>query len=255
MNNKSLDERLPHLLAYPGDLSPYAIVVGDAQRVKKAEALMEKVRVVGDNRGYLTITGIYKEQDVTVASHGIGAAGANLCFMELIHGGVKTLIRAGTCGALDRKIDDGEFIITTGAIREDGATDQLMPIGYPAIADFQVINALLKAAYSQGYDNPHIGLSVSYANFYPSPVLPPPYKRYLGYGAKALEMELAGLLVVALMLGARAGGILVSDGNMIRGGNTVIDEFRFNPHREEVEAGVLIMLRIALEALVDLAHG
>ena len=254
MSQTDQDKRLPHLMTYPHEVSAYAIVVGDAKRVKQAASLMDNVREVGNNREYFTITGIYKEQRITVASHGIGAGGANLCFMELFHAGVNTIMRAGTCGALDASINDGDFILVNGAVREDAATEQLMPLGYPAIADRELLNALFDAAQVNGFEKPHIGLSVTYANFYSSPVLPPPYKQYIGYGAKALEMEMAGLLVLALMYGARAGGILTSDGNMIRGGASSIDEFKFNPRREIVDKGVKNMLKVALDALSFVAE-
>jgi uridine phosphorylase len=252
MSKPNVDRFLPLIKVQANDLTPHALVVGDPNRVRDAAAVMSDVREIGNNREYLTVTGTYAGQHLTVASHGIGAGGANVCFMELLKGGVQVLIRAGTCGAMRSEIDEGDLIIATGAVREDAATDHLMPLAYPAVADHHVVRALLQAARQQGYGDPHVGLLVSQANFYPSEMLPAPWERYVGYGVLAVEMELAALLVVASMYGALAGGIATTDGNLVRKVDRGMDGY--DPHREVVARGKEAMLQIALEALADLAR-
>jgi uridine phosphorylase len=234
-------------------LTPYALVVGDPHRVRDAAALMSDVREIGDNREYLTVTGTCAGQRLTVSSHGVGVSGANVCFMELLKGGVQVLIRAGTAGAMSAEIDDGDLIIASGAVREDAATEHLMPLAYPAVADRNVVTALVQAAQRHGYEDPHVGLLVSQANFYPSDMLPAPWERYVGYGVLGVEMELSALLVVARMVGARAGGIVTTDGNLVRKADAEMDGY--DPHREVVAQGKQAMLQIALEALAALAKG
>lgn len=242
---------LPLLTVHARDLTPYALVVGDPDRVRDAAALMSDVREIGNNREYLTVTGTFAGQRLSVSSHGVGVGGANVCFMELLKGGVQVLIRAGTSGAMRADIDDGDLIIATGAVREDAATEHLMPLAYPAVADRHVVRALVQAARRHGYDDPHVGLLVSVANFYPSDVLPPEWEKYVGYGVLGVEMELSALLVVAGMNGARAGGIVTTDGNLVRKSDPAMDSY--DPHREVVARGKQAMLQIALEALADLA--
>ena len=251
MSNPDIDRFLPLIAVHARDLTPYALVVGDPNRVRDAAALMSNVREIGNNREYLTITGTCAGQRLTVASHGVG--GANVCFMELLKGGVRVLIRAGTCGAMHTEIEDGDLIIATGAVREDAATEQLMPLAYPAVADRHVVSALVQAARRHGYDEPHVGLLVSDANFYPSAMLPLPCEKYVGYGVLGVEMELSALLVVAHMNGARAGGIATSDGNLVRKPDPEMDGY--DPHREVIARGKQAMLQIALEALANLANG
>lgn len=250
------NKQLPVLRVHPRDLAPRALVVGDPQRAADAAQMLGKAKEVGNWREYRTFTGEYGGKRITVSSHGVGSAGAAVCFEELIHGGVKTLIRAGTCGAMVEEIDDGEFIIATGAVREDGTTPQLVPLSYPAIADRHVISALEAAAVAQGYPKPHMGIARTGAAFYPG-VLPPQLEMWMAAGVVCVEMELATLLVIASLRGARAGGILVSDGNIPRAlkvmkAGEVLDPFSYNPHREAVREGVRIMLRIALESLSQL---
>jgi uridine phosphorylase len=245
------DKLLPALKLRPRDLTPHVLVVGDPNRVRDTAAFLGDVQEIGNNREYLTVTGEYRGRRLTVASHGVGAGGANVCFMELLNGGARLLIRAGTCGALAEDIADGDFIIATGAVREDKATEQLMPLAYPALADRHVVEALIAAAQANGYPKPHVGLGVTAANLYSTPVVPAPWPQYVGYGVLAIEMELAALLVLAQMNGARAGGILASDGNLVRKSATEVDNY--DPHRDVVERGKRAMLKVGLDALAELA--
>ena len=167
-----------------------------------------------------------------------------------MQGGVTTIIRAGTCGAMRPEINDGELIIGTGAIREDGASERLVPIAYPAIADRHVVAALEEAACKAGCAHIHTGILLTQGYFY-SGILPHVAETWLKAktDVSAAEMEFATLLVIASMCGARAGGIFTSDGNLTR----EVDPLAYDPHRLAVREGVDKMLRIALDALVRLA--
>ena len=93
------NERLPVLRVTPSQLAPRALVVGDRARAAQAAQLLTDPVDLGHNREYRTFTGTYEGVPVTVCSHGIGGPACSICFQELIQGGVKTIIRAGTCGA------------------------------------------------------------------------------------------------------------------------------------------------------------
>ena len=69
-----------------------------------------------------------------MVSHGVGAAGAAVCFEELIRGGAREIIKIRNAGSLSRDIVDGDIVIASGAVREDGLTEQLVDLPYPAIA-------------------------------------------------------------------------------------------------------------------------
>lgn len=242
---------LPNIGVDARDLTEAAVVVGDVARVRETAALLGEVREIGHNREYLTVTGELGGRRLTVASHGVGASGANVCFTELLRGGVRTFLRAGTCGALDPAIQDGDLIVATGAVREDAVTDHLMPLAYPALADRTVVDALARAAREEGARGIHLGLAVTDANFYAG-IAEPRWKPYVGHGVKGVEMELAGLLVLAGMHGARAGGILTVDGNLVR--DRAADMSDYDPDRAVVEEGKAAMLRIAVRALRGLVE-
>jgi uridine phosphorylase len=245
------DKILPSLKVHPGQLAPQALVVGDPDRAVAAADLLDDAEEVGSYREYRTFTGTFEGAPITIASHGVGGGGASICFDELIQGGVKTLIRAGTCGAMRPGIRDGELIIGTGAIREDGASQYLMPMAYPAVPDRHLVAALAAAAGELGVVA-HEGMILTQGYFY-NGVLPNGVDTWLEYpvDVAAVEMEYATLLIVASLHGVRAGGIFTSDGNMTEDA----DPEAYDPHRGVVREGVGTMLNVALTALARLAPG
>ena len=240
------DKTLPILRIRPDELASRALVVGDPVRAAKAAKLLTNAEEVGFFREYSTFTGEYAGKRVSISSHGVGGSGASICFEELMHGGVKTIIRAGTCGAMRKGIKDGELIVGLGAIREDGTSDKLVPIQYPAIAHRQVV-AALEAAVAAHDCRYHEGIILTHGHFYQG-ILPSTLEMWLqaDLNVCAVEMELATLLIIASMHGVRAGGIFTSDGNMTE----EADPEAYDPHRNVVEEGVQAMLKIALDALV-----
>ena len=245
------NNQLPVLRVSPSQLAPRALVVGDPQRAAQAAQMLDTHEQVGNNREYRTFTGTYAGVPVTVCSHGIGGPAASVCFSELFQGGVNTVIRAGTCGALVETIDDGQLILATGAIREDGTSPNLVPLAYPAIADRHIIKALEESAAALDYAPLPTGVVLTQSYLYPG-VLPSTTDLWMKAGAVCVEMELATLLVLAGLNGVHAGGIFTTDGNLARREFPNIDPDTYNPHREVVTRGVQAMLRISLDALTQL---
>ena len=244
----SAEKKLPVLNINAAEVAPLVLVVGDPARAEQAARLLEQAQQVGANREYVTYTGYLQGQRITVCSHGIGSAGAGICFEELARAGAQTIIRAGTCGALRDEIEDGDLVIITGAVRDEGLTPRLVPPSYPAVAHYQVVNALLAAAEQAG-ERAHVGLALSSDLFYPSAALGQDWRVWQASQVSAVEMELAALLIVAALHGIRAGGILTVDGNPTRGPQ---DMSNYDPHRTVVTEGKARMLQLALAALVSL---
>ncbi|MEN6435047.1 MAG: nucleoside phosphorylase [Anaerolineaceae bacterium] len=243
------DLRMPSLRVLPSDIAGCVLVVGDPQRAEEASHLLENAKEVGFFREYRTFTGFYQGKRISISSHGVGSSGANICFHELIKCGAHTIIRAGTCGAMVKGIHDGELIIATGALREDGCSEHLAPMSYPAISDRHVVTALETSASQHGIPHPHVGLVITQAYFYPG-MLPSEADVWLKTElVMAVEMELATLLVMAGLNKVRAGGIFTSDGNLTEEPDPNI----YDPHRKVVSEGKAEMLKIALDALVTFA--
>jgi len=242
------DQALPILGVRPADVPDVAIVVGDPERARETATLLDETVELASNREYLTLVGSRDGVRICVASHGVGASGALVCFAELIKAGVGTLIRAGTCGAISFGIQDGEVLIATAAVREDGASDQLIGAAYPAVADRDVTRSLVRSAEARGRSCRE-GLVVTEAIFYPG-AFPPRWQSYTDHGAMAVEMEMSALFVIASMNSVRAGGILTVDGNLVD--TRSADMSDYDPHRQVVASGVSDMLEIAVDSAAAL---
>ena len=238
------EKDLPILKADIADIAPNILVMGDPNRVIEGSKLLQNPKEVGNYREYLTITGSYRHKLVTLCSHGVGASGASVCFQDLFQAKVKNIIRTGTCGSLQNYIKDGDIIISTSAVREDGTTPAFVPIEYPAAAHHDVLNALEKASI-QYSDKIHTGLTMTTSSFSPE-LLPNNYKLWAKAGVLVVEMEQAVLLVLASLKQIRAGGLFVSDGY-------AFNNQKYDPHRHIIHRSVSTMLTIALDALVDLS--
>ncbi len=227
------------------------LVVGDPARVDLVTRRLENARELASSREYVTWIGDYEGTTVAVTSHGVGTSGAAVCFEELIRAGATRLVRAGTAGGLQPEVTDGDLVVATGAIRDDGVTRGLVPPEYPAVADHGVVVALLDAAdRSPGNTmrSTHAGVVLSSDVFYHHDVLGSNLDLWQRAGAVAVEMECSALFVVAALHGAEAGAILAIDGNPLEASDASMDGY--DPDRLVVSQAVDSMLDVALQALV-----
>ncbi|WTW94010.1 nucleoside phosphorylase [Streptomycetaceae bacterium NBC_01309] len=233
-------------------LPAYAVVVGDPARAGLVAKLLDGAEQIGANREYVTYAGTWRGVPVVVSSHGVGGPGAVCLFGELAEAGVTTIIRLGTAGAIARGIGDGDLIVAEAAVRDDGVTQQLVPVEFPAASTPEVVLALQGAAreHEAAY---HRGTVWTRAAFLPG-VLELPMKPYQRAGVLAIEMELSALLVFAALNGLRAGGALVIDG--IAADDLVDDDgnSNYDPHRKVVAEGVEKAALVALDAVWRLAQ-
>jgi uridine phosphorylase len=229
----------------PSEVVARALVVGDPGRAEQAAGLLDSARQTATNREYTTYTGSFGGREITIASHGVGAAGAGVCFEELARAGVRAVVRAGTCGAVDDEIGDGDLVVATAAVRDEGLTPRLVPLSYPAAADPN-LSAALRSRAEAASRPVHSGIVLTSDLFYPSAALGQDWGIWKASRVLAVEMELAALYVVASLHGLAAGGVLTVDGNPTRAAQ---DMSEYDPYREVVREGTAAMLRVALEAL------
>lgn len=221
-----------------------ALVVGDPDRAARVAATLDDPHEIAHRREYRSFIGSWRGTQLLVASHGVGAPGAMCLFHELRDGGTGTILRLGTCGALQPEVGDGHLVIGRACVRDDGVTHQLVPETYPAYADPGLTRALADAARDHDV-TAHEGVVWTRAAFYPG-LLDLGLDRYAAAGVLAIEMELSALLVFASLHGIRAGGVLVVDGAAADG---LRDSTGYDPHRQVVVDGVTAGITVALDAL------
>ena len=159
------DEEQYHLGVGPDDVADAVLLPGDPDRVDKITALWSEAETVANHREYRTATGTYRDAPVSVTSTGIGAPSAAIAVEELARLGVDTCLRVGSCGAIQPGMEVGDLVITTGAVRQEGTSAEYVREDYPAVADAEVVTALVTAAERLGYDY-HTGVTMSADSFY-----------------------------------------------------------------------------------------
>jgi uridine phosphorylase len=207
-------ERQYHIGLGPGELAEYILLPGDPDRTAKVVALLEDVEFERRHREFASATGTYKGQRVSVVSTGIGTDNVEIVVAECLaiteH---PTFIRIGSCGALQPEVRTGDLAITTGAVRLETTTNWFVHDGYPAVADYEAVIALVEAAERLG-KRYHLGITATAPGFYgaqgrPIPQLPIRYPDLAEEMARQrvlnFEMEASALLILAGLAGCRAG--------------------------------------------------
>lgn len=225
MQNYSGEEGLQyHLQIRKGDVGRYVILPGDPKRCEKIAKYFDDAKLVADSREYVTYTGYLDGEKVSVTSTGIGGPSASIAMEELVAAGADTFIRIGTCGGIDLDVKGGDVVIATGAIRMEGTTREYAPIEFPAVANLDVINALVASAKEAGHSY-HTGVVQCKDAFFGQhdpekmPVsyeLLNKWEAWKRLGCKASEMESAALFIVASHLGVRCGSTFLVLGNQER---------------------------------------
>ena len=202
-----------HIHCRPGEVGRYCILPGDPGRVESIAALLEQAHPVAHNREFYVWTGTLLGEQVTVCSTGIGGPSAAIAMEELHKCGADTFIRTGTCGGIALEVRSGDIVVATGAIRYEHTSLEYAPIEFPAVADLDITNCLVRATRALGYPL-HTGVVQCKDSFYgqhspaASPVfyeLQQKWESWKRLGVKASEMESAALFVVAAALGCRCG--------------------------------------------------
>ncbi len=213
-----------HLHIKKGDVGKYVILPGDPKRCEKIAKYFDDPKLIADNREYITYTGFLDGEKVSVTSTGIGGPSASIAMEELYKCGADTFIRVGTCGGIALPVMGGDVVVATGAIRFEGTSKEYAPIEFPAVANFDVVQALRDAANKLGFNN-HTGIVQCKDSFYGqhSPDLMPvsydlnnKWEAWKKLGVLASEMESAALFTVASYLGVRCGSEFFVVGNQER---------------------------------------
>ena len=214
-----------------GDITPYVFLCGDPARVSKISSSWSQTQEVCRVREYLIVTGEKDGVALTAASTGIGGPSTAILLEELAKLGARVFIRVGNSGALADTVSVGEYVITTGAVRDDGTSKSYVIPEYPAVSHFEVVNALIRSA-QEAEVKFHVGITWSIDAFYArNKVLTPEGEirsmSYSGYtqqsmnplledlkqaGVKNCDMEASTILTLSSLFGLKAGCICtVSD--------------------------------------------
>ena len=253
-NPEDAAHRQYHLGTAPGELASYVLLVGDPHRAELVAQRFDEVELERRNREYVSFTGRHRGLRLSVIGTGIGADNTEIALVELGQCVESpTLIRCGSCGGLQPEVAAGDLVISRGAYRLESTSTWFVGEGFPAVADHEVLIALLEAAARTGAPH-HLGLTASSPGFYGA------QDRELGrfplrrrgvledlqrQGVLNIEMEASCLFSLASLAGWRAGAICAVYANRHH------DELLRQERKEEAEAACI---ETALEAFHVLAR-
>ncbi len=219
-----------HIGLAPGEVAPWVVLVGDPGRAEAVAAHFDDRRIERRNREYAAITGTCRGREVTVLGTGIGCDNTEIAVVELLACRRDlTLLRVGSCGALQEDIAIGDVVVSTGAVRLESTSLGFVDEGYPAVAHHEVVLAAISGAEAEGIPY-HAGLTACASGFYGwqgrrgqiieprDPDLP---ERLGRWRVANFEMETSTLFTLATLAGIRAGAVCAVFAN--RPANRFID--------------------------------
>ncbi|PKO11274.1 MAG: uridine phosphorylase [Chloroflexi bacterium HGW-Chloroflexi-2] len=232
-----------HIRVKEGDVGKYVLLPGDPGRCESIANYFDHPKFVSFNREHKVYTGYISGEMVSVVSTGMGCPSTAIAVEELVKIGCHTFIRVGTSGAMQPHMEVGDIAIINAAIRDEGTSRQYLPIEYPAIADLDVINALVQASEKLDYTH-YVGVSHTKDSFYSevepermpmAPFLKDRWNQWVAGGAICSEMEASIVFILAGIYRKRAGAV-----TMIIGSDMDTIAKKHDPDG---------MIRVAVEAL------
>lgn len=205
-----------HIGLAHGEVAPFILLCGDPARVKKVASFFDEAGEPKAYREYVTVTGKYKGTPVSIMATGIGPDNTEIALVELSQIVDKpTLIRIGTCGALQNGIKIGDIAISSGALRLENTSTYFVHEGYPALAHHEVVLALLAAANKNGATH-YLGITATAPGFYGAQGRKTPFftprntkitDELAAMNVINMEMEASTLFTLASLAGWRSGAV------------------------------------------------
>ena len=217
----------PHIGAKYGDIAETVIMAGDPLRVKlMAEKFLDDAVQFNNVRGMHGYTGSYKGKRVSVMGHGMGMPSIAIYTYELYNFyGVKTIIRVGSAGSINKDLHIGDLAIAMGACTNSNFAAQYeLPGTFAPIADFSLVRAAAESCERLGYKY-MVGNVLSSDTFYGEN---PHTDKWISMGVMAVEMEIAALYMNAARSGNRALGICTISDHILTGEATTAEERQNN---------------------------
>lgn len=228
----------PHIQPNGVKIAKTVLMPGDPLRAKYiADNFLENVEQFNEVRNMFGYTGTYKGKEISVMGSGMGIPSIGIYSYELFNFfDVETIIRVGSCGALQENVNLYDVIIAQAASTNSNYVDQYhIPGHFAPIADFDLVTKAKQAADKIGAVS-HVGNVLSSDTFYNADdKFNDAWKKM---GILSIEMESAGLYLNAIHAGKKALGVFTVSDHILRDEATTA---------EERQTSFTQMMEIALE--------
>jgi purine-nucleoside phosphorylase len=201
--------------------------------------MLEDVVCYNEVRGMLGYTGRYGDKRVSVMGSGMGIPTLSIYVNELVtEYNVKTLIRVGTCGAIQPYLKVGDIVLAMTA-STDSHINRLRFGGmdYAPAASFDLLLKAYEVA-QKGGGSVYVGGIFSGDTFYGDD--PEWWKKWAAFGTLVCEMETNGLYTLAAKFQVSALSVLTVSDSLVTGESSTA---------EQRERDFPQMAKIALEIL------
>ena len=206
-----------HIGAQPGEIAPTVLLPGDPMRAKFiAETFLEEHFCFNQVRGMLGYTGRYGDKRVSVMGTGMGQPTLSIYVNELVtEYQVKTLMRVGTCGALQPELKIGDIVLPMTASTDSQANRlRFGGMDYCPPASFELLLKAYQVAVQRGL-RVSVGGLFSSDSFYRDDA--DWWKLWADYGTLACEMETNTLYTLAARFNVQALSILTVSDSLVTG--------------------------------------
>ncbi len=206
-----------HIGAQPGQIAPTVLLPGDPLRAKRiAETLLQDSVCFNQVRGMLGFTGLYCNKRVSVMGSGMGMPSLSIYANELmVDYGVKTLMRVGTCGAIQPDLKIGDIVLAmTSSTNSNINRIRFNGLDYAPAASFSLLLKAYEVAKQRGI-KVTVGGILSNDTFYEDD--PDWWKKWAEHGVLAAEMETTALYTLAAKHKVEALSLLTVSDNVVTG--------------------------------------
>ena len=206
-----------HIGAQPGEIAETVLMPGDPLRARwAAETFLTDPVCINQVRGMLGYTGFWRGHRVTIHGSGMGMASLSIYANELIRDyGAKTLIRIGSCGAMQSHVGIRDVIIAMAATTLSTPSSGIFrELNFAPHADWSLLRAAVTAAEQRNVPT-HVGGIYSADVFYDE--RPDLNEIMTRHGILGVEMEAAELYNLALRHKVRALAVLTVSDHLLTG--------------------------------------
>jgi uridine phosphorylase len=198
----------------PQDVGKWAIIPGPKDRT---EVLTKKLKDAVKNFSfmeYTMYTGEYEGIKITTINGGRFSADTAITTEVVCNAEIKNIIRIGTCGALDEKMQIGDLIVVDSVIRGDGVTPYYVDEKFITTPDKKLTDTLIEVAKG-------MGSQVYTGKVWTTDAILRETREVVETkrkeGAIAVDMVSSCLLTISQLYNVKAASILAVSDNLITG--------------------------------------
>lgn len=216
----------------PQDVGKWAIIPGPKDRT---EVLTKKLKNAVKNFSfmeYTMYTGEYEGIKITTINGGRFSADTAITTEVVCNAEIKNIIRIGTCGALNEKMQIGDLIVVDSVIRGDGVTPYYVDEKFITTPDKKLTDTLIEVAKE-------MGSQVYTGKVWTTDAILRETREVVEtkrkQGAIAVDMVSSCLLTISQLYTVKAASILAVSDNVITGEMGFMNPFYYMAETKLIE--------------------